>query len=336
MRDMSIAAFGLVLLSAFAFSLTSPGVAEDTPKVVGEIERLDPAFDKLVPPDAKMEVLSAGHEWTEGPVWVPDKKALLFSDIPRNSIYRIMGGKVDVFMKPSGYTGQPTFTGKEPGTNGLTLDRDGRLVMCCHGDRCVVRIEKDGSRTVLADRYGDQRFNSPNDLAYHKNGDLYFTDPPYGLPDPSAQELDFCGVYRLSKDGKVTLLTTKMARPNGIAFSPDYKTLYVAQSDPNAAIWNAFPVEEDGTLGEPKRLFDATKWTGTRPGLPDGLKVDVNGILWATGPGGVLVLSPEGKYLGRLNTGQRTANCAFGEDGSTLFICADMYLLRIRLTTKGR
>jgi gluconolactonase len=333
---MNSVALGWVLLSVFAVLSGRLGQAEDPPRFVGEIERLDPEFDKLVPADAKMEVFSAGHEWTEGPVWVPDKKAVLFSDIPRNSIYRIKDGKVDVFMHPSGYTGQPSFTGKEPGTNGLTLDAEGRLVMCCHGDRCVARIEKDGTRTVLADRYGEKRFNSPNDLAYHKNGDLYFTDPPYGLPDPSAQQLDFCGVYRLSKDGKVTLLTDQMARPNGIAFSPDFKTLYVAQSDPKAAIWNAFPVKKNGTLGKPKLLFDATQWTGTRPGLPDGLKVDVHGNLWATGPGGVLVLTPDGKYLGRLNTGQRTANCAFGEDGSTLFICADMYLLRIRLTTTGK
>jgi gluconolactonase len=326
---------GLVLMSVCAASAGRPGTAEDAPKVVGEIERIDPEFDKLVPPKAKMDVLSSGHEWTEGPVWVSGQSSLLFSDIPRNSIYRIKCGKVDVFMHPSGYTGQPTFTGKEPGTNGLALDAEGRLVMCCHGDRCVARIEKDGARTVLADRYDGKRFNSPNDLAYHKNGDLYFTDPPYGLPDRSAQELDFCGIYRLSQDGKVTLLYDKMTRPNGIAFSPDCKTLYVAQSDPKAAIWNAFPVKSDGTLGQPKLLFDATKWVASRPGLPDGLKVDVHGNLWATGPGGVLVLTPQGKYLGRLNTGERTANCAFGEDGSTLFICADMYLLRVRLTTKA-
>jgi gluconolactonase len=310
-------------------------MAGEVPEFVGEIERIDPAFDKLVPPDAKMEVLSHGHEWTEGPVWVSCDKSLLFSDIPRNAIYRYRDGKVDVFMKPSGYTGKPSFTGTEPGTNGLTRDSQGRLVMCCHGDRCVTRIEQDGSRTVLSDRYQGKRLNSPNDLAYYKNGDLYFTDPPYGLPDPAAQELDFCGVYRLSKDGELTLLCDQMTRPNGIAFSPDHKKLYVAQSDPQAAIWNSFTLQDDGTLGVPKLLFDATPWVGTRPGLPDGLKVDVHGNLWATGPGGVLVLSPAGKLLGRLNTGQRTANCAFGEDGKTLFICADMYLLRIRLTTKG-
>jgi gluconolactonase len=329
-------AFLVMSVLGGAFLLIGRAImADEVPRFVGQIERIEPEFDKLVPPDAKMEVLSQGHEWTEGPVWIADKKQLLFSDIPRNAIYRYRAGQVDVYMQPSGYTGKKPFTGREPGTNGLTLDAQGRLTMCCHGDRCVARIERDGSRTLLVDRYEGKRLNSPNDLVFHTNGDLYFTDPPYGLPEEPVRELDFCGVYRLSQDGQVTLLCDKMTRPNGIAFSPDYKTLYVSQSDSKAAIWNAFPVKKDGTLGEPTVLFDSTQWKGKRPGSPDGLKVDVRGNLWATGPGGVLVLSPKGKYLGRLDTGQRTANCAFGEDGSTLFICADMYLLRIELTTKG-
>jgi len=309
-------------------------MAEET-KTIGEIERLDPDFDNLVPKNAKIEVLGQGYKWSEGPVWVKDGGYLLFSDIPRNTIFRLKDGKVDTFLCPSGYTGEKPFTGREPGTNGLTLDAKGRLVMCCHGDRCVARIERDGRRTVLVDRYQGKRLNSPNDLVYHSGGDLYFTDPPYGLPAEPVRELDFCGVYRLSPDGELTLLTKKMTRPNGIAFSADEKTLYVAQSDPKAAIWNAFPVKDDGTLDTPRLFFDATKWKATRPGSPDGLKVDIHGNLWATGPGGVLVFSRDGKLLGRLNTGQRTANCAFGEDGSTLFITADMYLCKVRTTSKG-
>jgi gluconolactonase len=180
--------------------------------------------------------------------------------------------------------------------------------------------------------------NSPNDAVFHSNGDLYFTDPPYGLPggwQDSRRELDFCGVYRLAPDGALTLLTGEMTRPNGIALSPDEKTLYVSQSDPKAALWKAFPLQEDGTLGESRVLFDATHWVRQRPGLPDGMAVDEQGHLWATGPGGVLVLTPEGQLLGRLDTGQRTANCTFGEDGRTLFITADSYLCRVRTQVRG-
>lgn len=311
----------------------------DEPKVLGSIERLDPALDQLLPADARIEVLGEGLEWSEGPVWVAASKSLLFSDIPRN---RIMAWSAEqgmrVFREAAGYSGQEPFGGTEPGTNGLALDAEGRLVMCCHGDRAVRRLEKDGTLTTLADRYQGKRFNSPNDLVYRAPGDLYFTDPPYGLPGglegPQA-ELGWCGVYRLTPQGEVVLLTKSMTRPNGIGFSPDRRTLYVAQSDPAAALWKAFQVQEDGTLDSGREFFNATKWVPDRPGLPDGLAVDKLGNLWATGPGGVLILSPQGKLLGRLNTGQATANCAFGEDGKTLFITADMYLCRVRTKVTG-
>jgi gluconolactonase len=303
-------------------------------RTIGSIERLDPSFDQLVPPDAQIEVLGEGFEWSEGPVWVPARQTLLFSDIPRN---RIMAWRenqgVSVFRESSGYTGQEKFAGSEPGTNGLVLDAQGRLVMCCHGDRAVRRLEADGSLTTLADRYQGRRFNSPNDLVYRRNGDLYFTDPPYGLPEGlegPQSELGWCGVFRLSADGTVTLLTKSLTRPNGIGFSPDERTLYVAQSDPQAALWMAFPVRDDGTLGDGRVFFDATRWVGERKGLPDGMAVDPAGNVWATGPGGVLVFDPAGKLLGRLDTGEATANCTFGEDGRTLFITADMYLCRVR------
>ena len=195
-----------------------------------------------------------------------------------------------------------------------------------------------GGKQTLVDSYEGKRLNSPNDACYKSNGDLYFTDPPYGLPeryeDPR-RELDFCGVYRLSKSGEVTLLTDEMTRPNGIAFSPDEKTLYVAQSDPAAAIWKAFPVKADGTLGEGRLFYDATSAVGKLPGLPDGLKVDKKGNLFATGPGGVYVFSPEGTLLGRISTGEKTANCGWGGDGSVLYLTADMYLCRIQTKTKG-
>jgi gluconolactonase len=212
--------------------------------------------------------------------------------------------------------------------------------MCCHGDRQVVRLETTSlERTVLADKFDGKRFNSPNDLVFHSSGDLYFTDPPYGLPkqmDDPGGELGFCGVFRRYAGGEIELVTDKMTRPNGIALSPDEKTLYVAQSDPKGALWMSYPLDEEGKAGEGKVIYDATKWVGKRPGLPDGLKVDQSGNLWATGPGGVLILSPAGKLLGRIDTGERTANCAFGgEDGMTLFITADMYLCRVKTLVKG-
>jgi gluconolactonase len=226
----------------------------------------------------------------------------------------------------------------------LTLDSNGRLVLCQHGDRRVARMDAPLSApqpkfATLADRYDGKRFNSPNDVVFHSNGDMYFTDPPYGMPkqfeDP-AREIPFQGVFRRGRDGTVTLLTREMTRPNGLAFSPDEKLLYVAQSDSTAAIWRVFDVKPDGTLGASRVLFDATAMTKTLKGLPDGLKIDTEGNLFATGPGGVLVISPQGKHLGTISTGQATSNCAFGDDGRTLYITADMYLMRVRLKAKGR
>ncbi|MBM3890887.1 MAG: SMP-30/gluconolactonase/LRE family protein, partial [Verrucomicrobia bacterium] len=203
---------------------------------LGTIERLDPALDKLIPPGAVIEKLAEGFDWSEGPVWLPAESCLLFSDVPRNTVYKWKAGAgVSVFLKPSGYTGPPMPGQREPGSNGLTFDAEGRLVLCEHGDRRVARLEKNGRKTTLADRFEGKRFNSPNDLVFKSNGDLYFTDPPYGLPklnnDP-AKEIPFNGVYRLAKDGTLTLLTKEMTFPNGLAFSPDEKTLYVANSDP--------------------------------------------------------------------------------------------------------
>ena len=310
---------------------------------LGSIVKLSPKLDEVLDRDAKLEVLGSGFDWAEGPVWVPSaeeggKGHLLFSDIPPNRVMKWVEGEgVSVFLEPSGYTGATDY-GREPGSNGLLLDTEGRLVSCEHGDRRVSVMTKNGGKRTLVDHFEGKRLNSPNDATFKSNGDLYFTDPPYGLPErwnDSRRELDFCGVYRLSKDGQLTLLTKEMTRPNGIAFSPDEKTLYVAQSDPRAAIWKAFPVKEDGTLGEGKVFFDATAMVGKHKGLPDGLKVDAKGNLWATGPGGVHVFSPEGEPLGRIDTGEATANCGWGGDGSVLYITADMYICRIQTKVKG-
>jgi gluconolactonase len=207
-----------------------------------------------------------------------------------------------------------------------------------HGDRRVSRMDPDGGKRTLVDNYLGKRLNSPNDGVLHSSGALYFTDPPYGLPkqaeDPR-RELDFCGVYRLALDGQLTLLTKEMTRPNGIAFSPDEKTLYVANSDPKKAVWMAYPVKPDGTIGPGRVFADVTSMAGKFPGLPDGMKVDQAGNLWATGPGGVHIYSADGTRLGRLDTGEATANVAWGDDGSTLYITADMYICRIKTKTKG-
>ena len=308
------------------------------------VERLDPALDRLIPPDAKIEVLAQGHDWTEGPLWIKQGRYLLFSDIPKNSIYRWKEGEGErLYLQPSGYTGkQPR--GGETGSNALLLDPEGRLVLCQHGDRRVARMDAPLANpkpqfTPLAVRYEGKRFNSPNDAVFRRNGDLYFTDPAYGMEkqweDP-LREISFAGVYRRSAAGEITLLTSEMTRPNGIAFSPDEKRLYVAQSDEKAAIWRVFDVKGDGTIDNGRVLFDATSMVGaSRRGLPDGMKIDSEGNLWATGPGGVFVLSPEGKHLGTIVTGQATSNCAFGDDGHTLYMTADDYLMRIKVKAKG-
>ncbi|MCU0716090.1 MAG: SMP-30/gluconolactonase/LRE family protein [Pirellula sp.] len=317
-------------------------VQAESPRVLGKIERFDSQVDSLLGPDAKLEILADGFTWTEGPVWVgkPDTGHLLFSDIPRNSIFKwTPKGGIELFMNPSGYTGV-TYYGLEPGSNGLLLDDQGNLVLCEHGDRRVSVLTPGGGKRTLADNYQGKRLNSPNDAVLKSNGDIYFTDPPYGLParenDPR-RELDHFGVYRISKkDGSVTLLTTELQRPNGIGLSPDEKTLYVAQSDPKNAIWMSFPVQADGTLGKGTVFYNATSEVGKMPGLPDGLAVDKKGNLWATGPGGVWIFSSQGKLLGRINTGERTSNCTFGEDGSTLFVTADSYICRIRTLASGK
>ena len=272
----------LIAVAAVVLAAASPwtlkGEAVQAPKTIGRLIKTDARFDALVAPTATLEVLGDGYEWSEGPVWVKREGGfLLFSDIPRNSIMKwSAGGGVTLFLKPSGYTGVADY-GREPGSNGLTLDREGRLVLAEHGDRRIARLDWDGGKRTLADHYQGKRFNSPNDVIVKSNGDVYFTDPIYGLPDRETdkrRELDFCGVFRWSpKTGEVTLLTKALSRPNGLAFSPDEKTLYVANSDPQRAIWMAFPVTADGTLGEGKVLKDVTSMVAKEnPGLPDGLR----------------------------------------------------------------
>jgi gluconolactonase len=305
---------------------------------VPKIERLDPALDAVLATDAAIEKLAEGFNWSEGPTWFQD--SVVFSDVPEKVIYQWKPGTTaaTVFMKPSGLLNpRPGF--REQGSNGLGVDAQGRLLICQHGERRIARVEKDGTQTALADKFEGKRFNSPNDLVVRKNGDLYFTDPPYGLEglDKSPlKELDFNGVYRLAADGKVTAIIKDLPFPNGIGLSPDEKILYVAVSDQNAPRVMAYDVQADGGVANGRVFFDATPLkSAERKGSCDGLKVDAQGNVWATGPGGVLVLSPAGKHLGTVLTGQATGNCAWGDDGSTLYVTADMFLYRVKTKTIG-
>lgn len=303
------------------------------------IERLDPALDALLAPDAVVELLASGFNWSEGPVWVPARQALLFSDVPENRVYQWKEGVgVSVGLEPSGFTGVG-FTGREPGSNGLALDPQGRLVLAQHGDRRVARLAADGKtfETIVARTEG-KRFSSPNDLCYDRAGNLFFTDPPYGLPKDTPQETEFHGVYRLGTDGVLTVIARDLTRPNGIALSPDERTLYVGNSDGKAPWVKAYTLNVDGSVAGSRIFFDGTELIARtkRRGGFDGLKVDRAGNVWTTGPGGVLILSPEGKHLGTILTGRATANCAFGgEDGRMFYLTADDALLRVRTQVVG-
>ena len=294
------------------------------------IERIDPAFDELVPVGAEIEVLATGFKWAEGPVWDAKAGELLFSDIPNNVIHawNPETGLRD-FMKPSGYTGVVDY-GREPGSNGLAFDGEGRLLCAEHGDRRISALTPGGGKITLADRFEGKRFNSPNDIAVHSSGAVYLTDPVYGLPkqaeDPH-RELDFCGVFRISPDGAVTLISKEFNRPNGIALSPDEKTLYVGSSDGSDPRIYAYPLLENGGVGERRVFFDMSKIE--KGGGADGFKVDAAGNIWTSGSGGLLVISVDGKLLGRVWAHRATANVAFGgADGKSVFITASDRLLR--------
>ncbi len=302
----------------------------------GTIVRLDPALDEIVPLDAKLEKLAGGFQFTEGPVWHPDGY-LLFSDPNANTIYRWSPeGSVSVYRSKSGYTGTDIGHFRQPGSNGLTLDRDGLLTINEHGNRRVVRLERPGNITVLADRYEGKRLNSPNDLVYRSDGALYFTDPPFGLPmafeDP-AKELPFSGVYLL-RDGRLTLLTTDLSGPNGIALSPDEKYLYVDNWDLQRKVLMRYEVNPDGTLASGKVFYDFT--AEPEDVALDGIKVDQRGNIYVSAPRGVWILSPEGKPLGRIEPPEHDANFAWGDpDGRTLYLTASTGLYRIRLNVAG-
>ena len=300
------------------------------------VDRKDPELDSIVPATARPEALATGFGFTEGPVWSPDGY-LLFSDPNENAIYRWSpDGQVSIFRTKSGYAGTDISEYKQPGSNGLTFDRQGRLTICQHGERRVIRIEPTGAVTVLADRYQGKRLNSPNDLVYRSDGTLYFTDPPFGLPkffDDPRKEQRFSGVYRV-RDGQVTLVASELTGPNGIAFSPDERFLYVTNWDEKRKVVMRYPVDADGTLGAGSVFFDMTSATGEE--ALDGMKVDAAGHLFVSGPGGVWVISPTGRHLGTLRFAELPANMAWGDpDGRTLYLTARTSVYRLRLGVAG-
>jgi gluconolactonase len=308
-------------------------------KSIGTIERIDPAFDALVKSDARVEIIAEGFDWCEGPLWIEEQKMLLFSDVPINTIYKWTEEKgKEVYLTPSGRTGSMPYS-KEPGSNGLTLNREGKLVLCQHGDRKVALMDApiaapEPKFISLADNFEGKKLNSPNDAVINRKGDLFFTDPPYGLPlqseEDSTKETPFQGVYKVS-NGNLKLITDSLTRPNGIALFPGEKTLLVANSDPEKAIWYAFDLLENDSVANARIFYDATANTKTENGSPDGLKIDKQGNVFATGPGGVWIFNKEGKLLGKIKIPEATSNCAFSPDEKILFITADMYVLRIRL-----
>lgn len=306
--------------------------------VPATITSLDPRFDRLVPKDAEVEKIADGFTWVEGPVWHKQGGYLLFSDIPSNAVYKWKPGEgVSLFLEHSGYTDASPFTGREPGSNGLALDENGRLVLCRHGDRQIGRLEADGGITPLVDRYNGHRLNSPNDLVFKSDGSLYFTDPPFGLPngfdDPDKAPVQ--GVYRVMRDGAISLLIRNIHAPNGIAFSPDERILYVSDVDPKRAAWLAYDVNTDGTVTNGRVFFDATRWRKDPFFGPDGFKIDRQGNIFGARPGGISVIAPDGTLLGTIETGEPTSNVAWGEDGKTLFMTGGPAVYRLRLTTGG-
>lgn len=309
-----------------------------------EVMRDDPAMDRITGANPKIYKLAEGFKFTEGPVWVSEGAGfLLFSDPNSNTIYRYQpdgnsAGRLDVFRNKSGYAGADIAEYGQPGSNGLTLDPQGRLTVNEHGNRRVTRTEKDGSMTVLADRFDGRRLNSPNDLIYRSDGTLYFTDPPFGLPkvfDDARKELPFSGVYSIYK-GKLQLLTKELSGPNGIALSPDEKYLYVGNWDEKKVVVMRYEARADGTLADVKVFFDMTPALDKERNAIDGIKVDKEGNLYVSGPGGLWVISPAGKRLGLIIAPKHIHNMAWGDaDGKTLYLCARTGLYRMRLNIEG-
>lgn len=334
----------------FLFSLILLAACKELPKEESHVQmRIEKEFRieivkdealKILDPNTTIDVLAGGFQWTEGPLWIEEGKYLLFSDIPRNSVYKVDSkNETTLYLAKSGYSGSGAY-GKEPGSNGLLLNKQGELVLLQHGDRRIVKMKASlnaplADFEVLADNYMGKKFNSPNDAVYDSAGNLYFTDPPYGLPlgiDDPTKELNFQGVFCLMNTGRLVLLDS-LSRPNGIALSVDEATLYVAVSDEKHAVWYAYDVPEAGQVYNRRIFYDATHLIGRQgeQGLPDGMLVNSKDYIFATGPGGVWVFNKEAEVIAKIHTGQATSNCTLSPDEKMLYITADDYVLGMAL-----
>ena len=322
-----------MILKLILILINHPVISQD--KFIGSVERLSPEIDNLIEKSAKIEILADGFEWSEGPVWSSQLNSVLFSDVPENVIYSWNEDKgLGTFTRPIGYSGKvPNL--KKAGTNGLTIDADGNLIICMHGDRKITRLEKlnINRKVTLVNSFDGNLLNSPNDLVYDSKGNLYFTDPPYGLlegDNDKLKEIEFNGVYKVSPNGDIEVLVKNLTRPNGISISNDEKILYVANSDKNNPVIMQYDLSEEGAKN-PSVFFDGRELTKKDIGLFDGLKVHPTGNVFATGPGGVLVIKENGDHIGTIRTEVRTANCAFDENFQYLYMTSDMFLTRIKL-----
>ena len=329
-------------LMVFATTCNNKGdnkATADMYKTTGTIERIDADLDAILDTSAKAEIIAEGMDWSEGPLWVEKNKMLLFSDVPRDTIFKWTEAKgKEVYLTPSGYT-DTIKRGGEMGSNGLTLDKDGNLVLCQCGNRQMARMDAplDNPKPIyvtLAGKYNGKRFNSPNDAAYNSKGELFFTDPPYGLEkqmDDPKKEIAFQGVYKVKTNGDVVLITDSLTRPNGIAFLPGEKTMLVSNSDPAKPNWYAFEMGDNGEVISSRIFYSAAGYNKSLRGLPDGMKVDKKGNVFATGPGGVWIFNSSGKLLGKLKLEQATSNIALSADEKTIYITNDMNILRLKM-----
>jgi len=328
----------LIITLFIVFSCSSKN--DQTSKIESEpiLDAFEEEFWDVISKESTLDTLTVGYDWSEGPVWVEGINSLLFSDVPRNTIYKwseVNGASV--YLTPSGYT-EEKFYSSESGSNGLMINQKGKLVLCQHGNRAVSIMEApiDSPMAIfapIASTFEGNKFNSPNDITQSENGTYYFTDPPYGLPNrekDSTRQINYFGVYKVDTLSNVSLMVDSLTRPNGIALNPDESKAYVANSDPNKAIWAVYDINENGDFENGKLFFDATAMAKEEQGLPDGLKVNADGNIFATGPGGVFVFSSQGKLLGKIRTGQATANCALGFDETTLYITANSYIFRLK------